>query len=81
MKVGHLTLSNSTLKFWVESKPPEIVELYESVFLLRDKVSFLLYLSVTPEIQIVSLVVRLTFSDLCQTPNFATKKSMYSSLS
>ena len=64
MKVGQLTFSKLTLKFWVESKPPDIAELYESVFLLRETVSFPLYLSVNPEIPIVSLVVGLTFSDL-----------------
>ena len=72
---------NLTLKFWVEGIPPGIAELSESVFLLRETVSFPPYFSVTPEILTVSLGVRLTFSDLLQTPNFATEESMYPSLS
>ena len=64
MKVGQLTLPNLTLKFGVESKPPDIFELYESVFLLRETVSVPLYLSVTPEIPIFSLVEELAFSAL-----------------
>ena len=50
--------------FSVESKPPDIAKLHKSVSLLREIVSFLLYLSVTPEISIVSLVEELIFSDL-----------------
>ena len=37
-KVGQLTLSNLTLKILIKSKPPSIVELYESVSVVRDNV-------------------------------------------
>ena len=52
---------NLTLKFRVESNAPDIFGSYESVFLVRETVSFPLYLSVTPEIPTVSLGVRLTY--------------------
>lgn len=74
--LGALTkvnLSNSTLKFLVESKHFGIVKLYESVSLLSEAVSFPLYLFVTPEIPNVSLVEEMTFSYLWQTLNFTTK--------
>ena len=45
---------NLTLKFWVESKPLDIVELYESVFLLRERVSFSLHLFVSTSNRMVS---------------------------
>lgn len=59
-----INLSNSTLKFFVESKHFGIVKLYESVSLLSEAVSFPLYLFVTPEIPNVLLVEEMTFSYL-----------------
>ena len=54
---------NLTLKFWVESKPPDIAELYESVFLLRETVSFPLHLCLSTSNSIVLSVINDKFDE------------------
>ena len=61
MKGGQLTLSNLILKFLIESKPLILLN-YHSMSLLKEIMSFRLYLSVTPGTLFVLLAEELNFS-------------------
>ena len=63
MKGGQLTLSNLMLKFLIESKPLILLN-YHSMSLLKEIMSFRLYLSVTPGTLFVLLTEELNFSYL-----------------
>ena len=63
MKGGQLTLSNLILKFLIESKPLILLN-YHSMSLLKEIMSFRLYLSVTPGTLFVLLAEELNFSYL-----------------
>ena len=63
MKDGQLTLSNLILKFLIESKPLILLN-YHSMSLLKEIMSFRLYLSVTPGTLFVLLTEELNFSYL-----------------
>ena len=63
MKGGQLTLSNLILKFLIESKPLILLN-YHSMSLLKEIMSFRLYLSVTPGTLFVLLTEELNFSYL-----------------
>lgn len=80
MKGGQLTLSNLILKFLIESKPLILLN-YHSMSLLKEIMSFRLYLSVTPGTLFVLLAEELNFSYLWQIPSFAAEKSTYLTLS
>ena len=64
MKADQLTLSNLKLKFMVERKLLDSVELYYSNSLLKEIMSFLQYLSATSRSLFVLLAEELTFSYL-----------------
>lgn len=61
MKAGDLTSSDLILKFLVEIKLTSIVDLCDSVTLVKVTTSFPLYFFVTPETLMVLLAEKLTF--------------------
>lgn len=61
MKAGDLTSSDLILKFLVEIKLTSIVDLCDSVTLVKVTTSVPLYFFVTPETLMVLLAEKLTF--------------------